>query len=386
MAWVSPTGHNIPDAEWWNPENTYDDDLASKAQTWCDTPAAWRDFLELTINAITCDKIRHYSRYHATYIYEIDIDVYKDGEWVHVYQGTYSHLTWEEKTFSEGSVTKARVRYKTYYTSGTQLNALHEFDFWSAIIIIEPTGIASAEAFGTPSLVYPQYISPTGIASAEAFGTPVVAGVYAIWTDWEVDAYAVALCSFGAKVFAFRIDATDGHLYRRESTDNGASWGSWTDMGDITGTSAFTLAACFKDATTAIVLYSTGTTLYRRRWDGENWEAAAAWTNSASTITGLACVYMGDWNIMVTGQDSSNNYKVWTCVYGDGYSASPGTWSSLAELTFSSAGSSVEFHCPYLTFPDVFRAFFVEKYTGTDSYSRPFWSHSLATADFISNL
>jgi len=89
---------------------------------------------------------------------------------------------------------------------------------------------------------------------------------------------------------------------------------------------------------------------------------------------------------MLSGQDSSNNYKVLTCVYGDGYSASPGTWSSLAEFTLASAGSGVEFHCPCLAFPDVFRAFFVEKYTGTQSYSRPFWSHSLATADFISNL
>ncbi|MFQ5886638.1 MAG: hypothetical protein ACE5II_05345, partial [Anaerolineae bacterium] len=188
------------------------------------------------------------------------------------------------------------------------------------------------------------------------------------------------------KVFAFRVDATDGHLYRRESTDNGASWGSWIDMGDITGTSAFRLAACFKDATNAIVLYSNGTTLYRRRWNGTTWEAAAAWTNSLSSITGIAVTYMGDWNVVVTGVDSDNQPGLWTCILGDGYSGAPDTWSSLAQLTIAAADSNIQFHFPSLFFPDVFRMFFVEEYTGSEAYSRPYWSHSLATADFISNL
>ncbi len=37
---------------------------------------------------------------------------------------------------------------------------------------VNPTGIASAEAFGTPTLLVDQTVSPTGLASAEAFGTP----------------------------------------------------------------------------------------------------------------------------------------------------------------------------------------------------------------------
>ncbi len=78
--------------------------------------------------------------------------------------------------------------------------------------------------------------------------------------------------------------------------------------------------------------------------------------------------------------------KVWTCVYGDGYSQSPGSWSSLAELAVASPGSNVEFRCPYVNLTDVFRLFFVEKYSGTASYSRPCWPHSLATAEYISNL
>ncbi|GAG10964.1 unnamed protein product, partial [marine sediment metagenome] len=164
-----------------------------------------------------------------------------------------------------------------------------------------------------------------------------------------------------------------------------ASFGSATSVVTAPSTVGW-LAADFNSQGDVALLYSVGGTIYVVKRTNGDWGSPTAWSNSVSAVTGLACVYYGDWNVMLSGQDSSNNYKVWTCVYGDGYSASPGTWSSLAELTTSSAGSGVEFHCPYLAFPDVFRAFFVEKYTGPESYSRPFWSHSLATADFISNL
>ena len=39
---------------------------------------------------------------------------------------------------------------------------------------IYPTGIATAEAFGTPTVTFDQAIAPSGIASAETFGTPVM--------------------------------------------------------------------------------------------------------------------------------------------------------------------------------------------------------------------
>lgn len=41
-------------------------------------------------------------------------------------------------------------------------------------VTISPSGIASAEAFGTPSITATWTISPTGIASGEAFGTPTL--------------------------------------------------------------------------------------------------------------------------------------------------------------------------------------------------------------------
>lgn len=256
------------------------------------------------------------------------------------------------------------------------------------LVIIVPSSISSQESFGTLTLVPGiVFISPSAIASGEAFGTPEVSmPSFSEWVDWGVYAYAVAVCSYGSAVFAFGIAVTDGHLYRCESSDNAENWGSWIDMGDVSGSSSTRLACCFKDSNEAIVLYSIGGTLYRRRWNGETWESAAAWSNSLSNIFGIAVTYMGDWNVVVTGYTSEPIYGVWTCVLGDGYSAAVDSWSALKEVMIAESGSGISFWYPSLSMPDVFRMFFVEMYSGSESYSRPYWSHSLATADFISNL
>lgn len=239
---------------------------------------------------------------------------------------------------------------------------------------------------GDGSLVRLRIASPGGTLYRQRVSDPGPESDFSNWTDWGVTSYAVAVCSYGAKVFAFRI-GTNGNLYRCESTDYGASWGNWIDMGNIGEWAGwYRVAACFKNATSAIVIYSDWWSVYRRRWDGNNWEAAQAWTNTLESINGLAVTHMGDWNVVVAGAIATSKPGVWTCMLGDGYSAAPDTWSSLAEFTIGSAGSNIEFHAPSLSLPDVFRMFFVEKYTGSEAYSRTYFSHSLATADFISNL
>jgi len=115
-------------------------------------------------------------------------------------------------------------------------------------------------------------------------------------------------------------------------------------------------------------------------------EAGASWANSLNSITGVAVVYQGDYNIIVTGTDPNDDPGVWTCVLGDGYSAAVGNWSSLAEVMLAESASGVTYVHPTIALPDVYRAWFVEAYSGTESYSRPYWTHGIASADFISNL
>ena len=111
---------------------------------------------------------------------------------------------------------------------------------------------------------------------------------FSIWErtwDWV---HAVALCSHSSEVLDFHI-GTDGHLYRRESNDNGASWGTSIDMGIIPGTGS-KLTADFNDGGDVALFYSVGATVYAIKRTNGNWGAPAAWTNSVSAITGLACV------------------------------------------------------------------------------------------------
>jgi hypothetical protein len=197
---------------------------------------------------------------------------------------------------------------------------------------------------------------------------------------------AVAITSHGSEALAFLIDRySPFHIFRAESNDNGETWGDWIDTG-LASDADGVLAATHKGNGDVCLLYSRGSTLYSCKRENGTWGAEAVWTNSLQSITGVGVFYEGDWNVIVTGIDPSGRKGVWTCVYGDGYSQSIGSWSALAELAIASSGSDVGFCRPSLSFPDVFRAFFVEEYEGSSPYVRSLWSHSLASAEFISNL
>jgi hypothetical protein len=100
----------------------------------------------------------------------------------------------------------------------------------------------------------------------------------------------------------------------------------------------------------------------------------------------VACVYGGDWNLFVTGKDSDGNYKLWSLIYGDGDDVTAGTWSALKEFASAPSGGSFEYHSPFMDKPDVYRIFYVEKFTGTEAYSRLFWAHSVPDTAFLSSL
>jgi len=195
----------------------------------------------------------------------------------------------------------------------------------------------------------------------------------------------VALASRAAQVLLFYVGTNGTTLYLRESSDYGATFGSATAI--TTAAAAVDwLAADLKADNTVLLIYSVGSTVYAVKRSGGTWGSPAAWTNSLASLSGLACQYAADFNVVVSGSDAQGDYKVWTCIYGDDYSQAVDTWSSLREVAVASAGSEMEFRAPFLAYPDVFRFTFVEKYTGSESYSRPYFSFSPATADYANNL
>ena len=63
-----------------------------------------------------------------------------------------------------------------------------------------------------------------------------------------------------------------------------------------------------------------------------------------------------------------------------------GTWSELKEIATAPAAGGYEYRHASLSKPDVFRCFYIEKYSGEQSYSRPFWTHTVVESTFSESL
>jgi hypothetical protein len=260
--------------------------------------------------------------------------------------------------------------------SFSRLYSGSEPDFYHAATMPGDGSLIRARVDSSSYQLYRQRVSGPGPGSD-----------FSTWTGMGTvsSVSGIALASSGATALLFYVGTDQKTIYVRESTDYGASFGGPVSILTAASTVGY-LAADINGSGVVALFYSVGSTVYGVKRSGGSWGSPSAWTNSVSSLSGLGCTYQGDWNLALTSQDASGNRLVWTCIYGDGYSQSSGTWLALKELTRASSGSGVEFHFPFVGFPDVFRLFFVEKYTGSAAYSRPFWSHSLGTADFISNL
>ncbi|MFC1969522.1 hypothetical protein ACFLVF_03445 [Chloroflexota bacterium] len=146
------------------------------------------------------------------------------------------------------------------------------------------------------------------------------------------------------------------------------------------------ISAAYKGNGDIALFFADQSTLYVMKCISGSWQDKVSWDKSTGDLSGAAAVYDGDWNLLVTGQDSNDNYKLWSLVYGDGGDVSAGSWSALKELASAPSGGDFEYHRVFLGKPDVCRAFFIEKFTETDAYDRPFWSYSVPDAGFLDSL
>jgi len=201
----------------------------------------------------------------------------------------------------------------------------------------------------------------------------------------QYNAVIVACCSSGAEVSIFWIKS-DRKIYQLKSTDYGVNWGSPQLLGYTPTTAIYGIAAAYKPNGDIALFFADQATLYVMKRINGNWGGSTAWDKSTGDLSGVATVYDGDWNLIVTGKDTGDNYKLWSLVYGDGGEVTAGTWSTLKEITAAPSDSNFEYHRVFWDKPDVYRAFYVEKFTGTESYNRPFWSYSIPDTKFTDNL
>lgn len=201
----------------------------------------------------------------------------------------------------------------------------------------------------------------------------------------QYDVVTVASCSLGAEASIFWIKG-DRKLYHLKSTDYGASWAS-PQLLTYTPTTAINGLACaYKPNGDIALFFADQATLYVMKRVADSWQGKIAWDKSTGDLSGVATVYGDDWNLFVTGKDSDGNFKLWSLVYGDGGDVAAGSWSELKEFASAPADGDFQYRTAFMDKPDVYRCFFVEKFDGSEAYSRPCWSYSIPESKFIDNL
>ena len=241
---------------------------------------------------------------------------------------------------------------------------------------------------GDGSLVRVRITSPSDSRklSRQRVADPDPESDFSQWTyTSQYNAVIVAAASLGAEVSIFWIKS-DRKVQRIKSTDYGISWGS-PELIDYSPTTAINgITAAYKPNGDIALFFADQATLYAKKYESGQWQTKSAWDKTTGALSGVAAVYDGDWNLFVIGQDTDGNFKLWSLVYGDGGDVAAGTWSDLKEFAQAPSGGNFEYHRAFLDKPYVFHCFYVEKFTGSEAYCRPFWSHSVTDTSFVDNL
>jgi len=232
-------------------------------------------------------------------------------------------------------------------------------------------------------------ITPPGDARKlyrQRVASPGPASDFSSWTYTnQYSCVAVAAASQDAEVSIFWINSSR-EIRRIKSTDNGATWGSPELIDYSPSTSINGLAVAYKDNGDLAIFFASADTLYVKKHISGGWQAKSAWDKTTGALSGVAAAYDADWNLLVTGQDSDDNYKLWSLVYGDGGDVASGTWSALRELASAPSDGDFQYATPFLDKPDVYRGLYVERFSGSEACNRPFWSHLVPETGFSESL
>ena len=116
-SWVSPTNFNDPDSKWTNEGNAYDDDASTYAGSAFIASKSWGKYIELTISATTCDRVRISANHSTSFISKVSADVYYGAAWHNIYEGVFNDLKWTILRMDTlQSITKMRLKF---YNNGT---------------------------------------------------------------------------------------------------------------------------------------------------------------------------------------------------------------------------------------------------------------------------
>lgn len=160
--------------------------------------------------------------------------------------------------------------------------------------------------------------SPSGTSNWTASWTALGSGVAG---------HPVAVAAHGAEVVAFCDDGT--YLYRRQSSDYGATWGSWVCMSNARPCERG-IAAAYKSNGDLAVVHASDindpTSLYIQKRTSGTWSTGLGQIGGDFAISALALYHDGDWNMLALILDGSY-VRLYRGIYGDGDQYTAGTFS-----------------------------------------------------------
>ena len=193
----------------------------------------------------------------------------------------------------------------------------------------------------------------------------------------------VAVADIEGRIHVFDVAANERDIRERSSRDDGVTFGAPRTIATASSV-VKSIAAASGPGGSALLLFtdSAGNVRSLRR-SGNSWSGPTLWTNSVSTVDGIACAHIdGDWAVVVCGTLADGSSGVWTCVLGAGSSQTAGTWSMLREVIASVAGAGVTYRQPSICVADGPRISFVEAYGGATGYAQTLMTHAPAAARF----
>ena len=115
----------------------------------------------------------------------------------------------------------------------------------------------------------------------------------------------VAACSLGAEVSIFWV-AGDRKIYHMKSTDYGVNWGGPQLLAYTPTTAINGITAAYKSNGDIALFFADQATLYVMKRIANSWQEKVAWDKSTGDLSGVAVVYDGDWDLLVTGKEATS--------------------------------------------------------------------------------
>jgi len=198
--WLTPTGHIDYSAGWISETLAYNNYLLNYAWYTVDH-GKWTTFLGLTHAPMACSKVRFYASGETADFTSIDIDVYYSGAWHHVYEGSYTHSTWIEKSIGSTQIITV-FRFRFYNNSGDEwLDAyLHDVDFYGDTVVKPTITTQSCTNITTNSATGNGNITDTGYENATTRGFCYMEGTSGDPTTANSKVYDTG--SFGTGAFS----------------------------------------------------------------------------------------------------------------------------------------------------------------------------------------